>query len=314
MRVAVVGAGGVGGFFGGLLAKAGEDVTFVARGAHLEALRTRGLTVRSRRAGEFTVPVRATDRTESVGPVDLVLVCVKTYDTVSVLPQLPPLVGPDTAVLSLQNGVDNAEWIARVMGGGHVLGAVAYVSSVLQAPGVVEQVAGAGRIVFGEFQGEASERARRLLDVFRRAGIDAELSPDVRREIWQKFLFICGFSGVTALTRLPIGTILACPETRQFFCGVLEEVREVARAGGVGLADDCVERAVATAEGFEPWARGSLYADLVAGRRLELEALNGTVVRLGRERGVPTPLNFAVYAALKPYAGGPVVPDPAGSG
>lgn len=305
MRIAVVGAGGVGGFFGGLLARAGEDVTFLARGAHLEALSRRGLTVRSLRAGEFTVRIRATDRAEAVGSVDLVLVCVKTYDTDSVLPQLPPLVGPHTAVLSLQNGVDNAERIARVVGVEHVLGAVAYVSSALQAPGVVHQLAGAGRIVFGELGGEVTQRARRLLEVFRRAGIEAELSPDVRTEIWQKFLFICGFSGVTALTRLPIGTVLACPQTRQFFCGVLEEVREVARALSVGLPADCVERAVATAEGFEPWARGSLYVDLVGGRRLELEALNGTVVRLGGERGVPTPLNFAVYAALKPYADGP---------
>jgi len=308
MRIAVVGAGGTGGYFGGLLARAGDDVTFIARGAHLEALRARGLTLESSLAGTFTVPVQATDDPRGVGPVDLILFCVKTYDTDAAAASVRPLIQPETTLLSLQNGVDNEERIARLSGHPSGMGAVAYVVSAIKSPGLVAQTAGPGKIVLGELGGGKSERTERLRDALQRAGIAAEVHPDIRAVLWQKFLFICAFSGVTALTRLPIGTVLADPATRALFRGTSEEVEAIARAIGIGLPDDCVEQALATASAVEPWGRGSLYGDLAGGRRLELEGLNGEVVRRGGELGIETPLNFAIYAALRPYVDG--TPEP----
>jgi 2-dehydropantoate 2-reductase len=304
MRMAVIGAGGTGGYFGGLLARAGEDVTFIARGAHLEALRTRGLTLESRLAGTFTVPVQATDDPSEVGPVDLILFCVKTYDTDAAAESIRPLIRPDTMLLSLQNGIDNEERIARATGHTSGIGAVAYVTSAIKAPGVVAQTSGPGKIILGELSGGASARTERLHNVLQRAGITVEVHSDIRVVLWQKFLFICAFSGVTTVTRLPIGTILADSVTHALLRGTVEEAEAVARASGTDLPADCVEQALATAAAAEPWARGSLYHDLAGGRRLELEGLNGEVVRRGRERGVSTPLNFAIYAALRPYVDG----------
>jgi 2-dehydropantoate 2-reductase len=309
MRIAVVGVGGTGGYFGGLLARAGEDVTFIARSANLEALRAWGLTVESRLAGTFTLPVRVTDDPSEVGPVDLILFCVKTYDTDTAAESVRPLIRPDTMVVSLQNGVDNVERIARTTGYALGIGAVAYVVSAIKAPGVIAQTAGPGKIIVGELSGGASARTERLHDVLQGAGITAEVHPDIRVVLWQKFLFICAFSGVTAVTRLPIGTILADPVTHKLFRGTSEEVEAVARANEIDLAADCVEQAMAQAAAVEPWGHGSLYHDLVGGRRLELESLNGEVVRRGREHGIETPLNFAIYAALRPYTDGtPALP------
>jgi 2-dehydropantoate 2-reductase len=303
MRIAVMGTGGTGGFFGGLLARAGEDVTFVARGAHLDAIRRHGLTVRSRLLGDFTVAAKATDDPTEVGVVDLVLFCVKAYDNDTAIPAIRPLVGRDTMVLSVQNGIDNEELIARVVGSRAVLGAMAGVSAVIPAPGVIEHTAG-GLIRFGELNGGTTPRTARLLETLRAAGIQAELHPDVRVVLWDKFVFICALSGVTALTRLSIGVIRADPETATLFRGTMEEVDVLARASHVPLPPDCVDRWWAFLASADPAIRGSMAHDLAAGRRLELETLNGTVVRLGRERGVPTPLNFAIYAALRPYVGG----------
>jgi 2-dehydropantoate 2-reductase len=307
MRIAVVGAGGTGGYFGGLLARAGQDVTFIARGVHLEALRAWGLTVESKLSGTFTVPVQATDAPGEVAPVDLILFCVKTYDTDTAAESIRPLIRPGTTLLSLQNGIDNEERIARASGHTSGIGAAAYVVSAIKAPGIVAQTAGPGKIVLGEVSGGTGARPERLRDVLLGAGISAEVNPDIRLVLWQKFLFICAFSGVTALTRLPIGTILSDPVTRALFLGTVEEVEVVARAAGIDLPADCTEQALATAASVEPWGRGSLYHDLAGGRRLELESLNGEVVRRGVEHGIETPSNFAVYAALRPYVDGPPV-------
>lgn len=304
MRIVVMGAGGTGGFFGGLLARAGEDVTFVARGAHLEALRDRGLTVKSRLAGDFTLPLPVTDDPTELDPPDLILFCVKAYDTVPAAEQIAPLVAEGTLLLSLQNGVDNEERIAGVVGKDAVLGALAYVSSVIEAPGVVAQRGGPGRIVFGELEGGSSPRTRRLLRTLQRAGIAAELHPDIQVALWEKFVFICGVNGVTALTRLPIGAILAHPESRELLRSTMEEAEGVGRATGVRLPEDLLDQHFRFLATLEPSVRGSMYYDLEAGRRLELEALNGTAVRLGREHGIPTPSNWAIYTALKPYADG----------
>ncbi|MHB8731741.1 MAG: ketopantoate reductase family protein [bacterium] len=311
MRIAVIGAGGTGGYYGGLLARAGHEVTFVARGAHLDAIRARGLAVNSRLAGNFTVRAAATGDIRSIGPVDLVLVCVKTYSMDAVLPQLPSLVGPKTMIVSMQNGIDNEDRIAATTGPGPVLGMVAQVSSFVQAPGVVGQVGGPGRLVFGEMAGGESARTAALLNTFRDAGIVADVRPDIRVALWEKFIFICGVSGVTALTRLPMGLIFADRETAALMRATLEEAAAVARAEGVAVAPGFAEQAVGFMSKMEPWFQGSMAQDLHEGRRLELETLNGTVVRLGRAREVAVPVNRTIYAALRPFAdGAPATPAP----
>jgi len=305
MRVAVIGAGGTGGYFGGLLARAGHDVTFVARGAHLDAIRSHGLAVKSRLAGDFSVQAAATDDIRTIGPVDLVLVCVKAYSMDEILPALPSLIGPHTMVFSVQNGIDNEARLAAAVGERPVLGAVAQVSSFIEAPGVVGQVAGPGALILGELSGGRSERADRLRDVFRSAGIAADVRPDISVALWEKYVTICGLSGVTAVTRLPIGPVLATPETKALLRAAMAEVTAVARAGSVAVAEDFAEEGLGIMARLEPWMRGSMAQDLAEGRRLELETLNGTVVRLGRAREIPTPVNWVIYAALLPFVNGP---------
>jgi 2-dehydropantoate 2-reductase len=304
MRVTVMGTGGTGGYFGGLLARAGEDVTFVARGAHLDAIRANGLTVRSRLAGDFSVPARVTDDPGRAGPADLILFCVKAYDTERAAERLGAAVGPDTVILPVQNGIDSAERIGRVVGSGHVIGGLAGVSSVIAAPGVIEHRAGPDLIQLGELDGEPSGRTERIAETLKRAGMKAQVRPDIRVALWEKFVLICGLSGLTALTRLPLGAVLACPETRSLLRQVMEETATVGRAEAPALAEGVVENLLKFFTAADPAIRGSLYYDLAAGRRLEIETLNGTVVRIGRERGIPTPANFVVYASLKPYADG----------
>ena len=301
MKFAVMGTGGTGGYFGGLLARSGEDVTFIARGAHLEALRTQGLQVKSPLVGDFTLPVTATDDPQQIGPVDVVLFCVKSYDTAEAARQIIPLIGPETMVLSLQNGIENEEHLAHVVGKDVVLGAVAFVTAQIEAPGVILHTTKLSRMVFGEFHGEATQRVRGLQQVLEHAEIAADLHPDIQLAIWEKFLFICAVSGMTALTRLPVGRVLACPETAEMTRQVMFEVAEIAGRRGIQLGPDCVQRNFQILGNLEPQARGSLYVDLVSGHKMELETLNGSVVRLGSEMGVPTPMNFAIYAALKPY-------------
>ena len=309
MRIAVVGVGGTGGYFGGLLARAGREVAFIARGATLAALRAQGLTIKSGRLGEFALPVSATDDPVEVGPVDVVLFCVKSYDTDAAAALLPPLVGPETAVLSVQNGVDNEERLARVVGAGAVMGAISGVSASIEAPGVIVDRGPQGWLRLGELGGGTSPRTERVLRALQGADFAVEALPDIRVHLWEKFLFICAYSGVTSLARQPIGVLLADTATRRLYRGVMEEVAAVGRAEGVTLPDDAVARWFADSTALPAGLYGSMYHDLVAGRRLELEGLNGTVVRLGEVRRIPTPLNFAVYAALRPYAGGvPMTP------
>lgn len=300
MKIAVMGCGGIGGYFGGLLARAGEDVTFIARGAHLDAIRKNGLQVKSV-AGDFHIRAKATDDPRTVRGVDLVLFCVKGYDTDTAGLQIRPLVGPQTVVLCLLNGVDNEERLAAILGEEHVLTGVVHILSTISAPGVISQMAGPRSLKFGERDGLVTPRVDRILAVLKAAGINAEVSPRIQVDLWEKFLFICAQGGVTALARLSIGEILACPETAALYRGVMEEVAAVGRAKGVPLPPDAVDRAMAFARGLQPGMRSSLAHDLGQGNRLEVETLSGTVVRYGREAGVPTPLNFAMYACLKPH-------------
>ena len=300
MKIAVMGSGGIGGYFGGLLAKAGEEVTFIARGAHLEAIQKNGLQVKSV-AGDFHVRPKATRDPAAIGPVDLVLFCVKAYDTETAGAQVRPTIGPQTVVLCLLNGVDNEEKLAAILGEEHVMAGVVHILSTISAPGVISQTAGPRTIKLGEKDGRATPRVERILGVLKGAGIQAELSTQIQVDLWEKFLFICAQGGVTALGRLSIGEILACPETAAFYRDVMEEVAAVARAKGVPLPGDAVDRALAFARGLQPGMRSSLAHDLGQGNRLEVETLAGSVVRYGREVGVPTPFNFAISACLKPH-------------
>jgi 2-dehydropantoate 2-reductase len=303
MRVAVVGAGGVGGYFGAKLARAGESVVVLARGAHLEAIRRDGLRVRSALEGEFTAKVEAVDSFAGQPPADMALFCVKSFDTRRAAEALRPALGPATGVVSLQNGVDNEEAIDEVLGAGRALGGAAFIFSTIEAPGVIAHTL-LGRIVFGEMDGRVSERAVRLRDALATAGVPVELSTDMRRVLWEKYLLIAAQAGTTALARVPIGVIRETPETWRMYRRIVEELAAVARAAGVALPPGVVETIVTAAAGLAPAARSSLYHDLVHDRRLELEALHGHAVRLGERLGVPTPTVFAVYAALKPHAAG----------
>ncbi len=301
MRILVVGSGGVGGYYGALLARAGEDVTFVARGANLAALRERGLHVKSV-LGDFAVPsVRATDDPGPIGPVDLILFCVKAFDTEAAAHRVRPNVGPQTAVISLQNGIEKEEQLRRILGEPAVMGGVTYLFSTLVTPGVIEQRGGPRRVIFGEMRGGESARGRRIEDTLKRAGIVAEFSLNVRVAIWDKFMTICGTSGATTLTRLPIDEILACPPSRALLEGLMSEVYALAQAQGVGLPDGAPATRMAYLEKLEKGARTSMYHDLMAGRRMELDFIHGAAVRLGRRLAIPTPFCFAVYAALKPH-------------
>ena len=301
MKVAVFGTGGVGGYFGGRLALAGVDVHLTARGAHLEALRTGGLRVTSTK-GDFQVDLPATDDPSQIGPCDYVLFSVKSFDTEDAAALLPALMGEETAILSFQNGVDNEEKIARIVGRKHVMGGAAYIFSRIVEPGVVAHTGGPARIVFGEMGGPRSQRAERLLDICRKANIDADLSDDIHRVLWDKFAFICAQAGMTAAVRLPIGDVRSVDESWSAFRRVVKEVCAVAAAEGFELPSDTVEKHANFAAQLEPTGFSSLYDDLTNGRRMELEALHGTVVRRAHIHDISVPVSEMIYAILRPWA------------
>jgi 2-dehydropantoate 2-reductase len=278
-------------------------VTFLARGAHLKALRESGLRIRSAVEGEWSVDVRAVETLEGEAPADLVLFCVKSFDTESAALSVKPVVGPATGVLSIQNGVDNEDRIGRILGEGHVLGGVAYVFSNMEAPGVIAHHQ-LGRIVFGEMDWETSNRAAAFAEACRRASIPVEIAANIRKVLWEKYLSITPISGATALTRLPVKFIREVPETRRLWQMQVEELLAIAAREGAGLDPDMAQRCANFLESLAPTNYSSLYQDLIQGRRLELDALHGYAVKLGERHGIPTPALFAVYAALKPYLEG----------
>ena len=306
MQVAVLGSGGIGGYYGALLAKTGHDVVFIARGAHLEAMQGHGLTVRTP-DGQSTIPVMAVADTSGVGPVDLILFCVKSYDTEPAALALPPLMGRETAVLTLQNGVDNVDGIAPVVGSGAVLQGAVYVALQLVGPGVILRTGGEGRVVFGEASGAGTERVGRIASAFQQSGIPHEVSSDIIQVLWEKFLFITGVGGVTALARSGIGPILASPEGRTLLAASCAEIVAAAQATGAPLRADAVDSAIEQAATLPPQWRSSMARDLEDGRRLEVEALSGAVVRRGREYGFPTPVHETIAACLSLHQ-----PDPLG--
>jgi 2-dehydropantoate 2-reductase len=297
MRIAIVGSGGVGGYFGARLARGGADVMFLARGAHLAAMQTRGIAIEG--PDEIRVnPVRATDDPADIGVADLVLFAVKLWDTEAVLEQIQPVMGPDTAIISFQNGVLKDSYLRARYDARQIMGGVGYVATTIDRPGVIRQTGPMQRLIFGEFDGHRSARGEAFLQACLRGGINAELSSDIRREIWQKFVFLVGLSGTTTTMGVPIGPIRSNAQTRQFLLDIMREVVAVGRAHGVDLPEDYAERRLALADDVSPDMTSSMHHDLQRGNRLEVRWLAGGVVELGKQVGVATPLNRAVADIL----------------
>ena len=304
MRIAVVGAGGVGGAFGAALAKAGADVTFIARGAHLAAMKSAGLKVTGPRGDTHLVPTRATDDPATIGQVDIVLFCVKLWDVESAGERIRPLIGPGTAVIPLQNGIDAAERLIPILGREAVMGGVAQISASITAPGVITQVGTFMRMIFGELDGRRSKRGEDFLALCLQAGFDATLSEQITTELWMKFILLAANAGITALARQPMGALRDDPDIRPFFVAACQETIDVGRAKGVALPADALERVLDFIGHMPPAMKASMALDLERGNRLELPWLNGKVAELGRELGIPTPTHSMIYAMLKPYVMG----------
>jgi 2-dehydropantoate 2-reductase len=304
MKIAVMGAGGIGGYFGGRLAQGGSEVVFIARGAHLAALRGRGLIVESKLGDVILPKVQATDDPSTLGAVDVVLIGVKLWDTEAAAHAVSAIVGPTTAVLSLQNGVQKDDVLRHILGTEPVLGGVCYIASTIAGPGIIKHTGTLQKLVFGEYDGRRSGRAEALLEACRRGGIDAELSLDIRKAIWEKFVFLVGLSAVTTTIRLPIGPIRTNPRTRRFLLDIMREVVAVGRAQGVALSAEYAEDRLAYCDGLPAEMVSSMYHDLERGNRLEVDWLSGGVAELGQAVGVPTPVNRAVSDILALHADG----------
>ncbi len=303
MRIAIIGAGAVGGYYGALMSRVGADVHFVARGAHRDAIRANGLRIIGVQ-GDFTVHLPAEDDPSRIGPVDVVMLTVKTYDNPSAFPLIAPLLGPDTCVLTLQNGVDSADDLAGVIGRSRVIAGPTYVATAIEAPGVIRQTGSHRRIVFGEvFDAPATvtPRVQQLAELMVAADIHAEAVADARIPLWEKFIYLAPFAAFTGAARKPIGAIWADEDSRQAFMDAVAEVEQVARASGVDVAKDVRDKVAAYTAGIPASTRSSLLIDLQAGKRIEVESLPGSVVRRGRQVGVETPIMRGLYAVLKPW-------------
>ena len=303
MRIAVMGAGSVGGYLGGMLARGGHDVSLIARGAHLAAIRESGLRV-ARDNEEFTVDCFATDNPGEVGWVDLVLLTVKTYQNSVAVPAMTPMIGSDTALLCLQNGIDSYTAAAGAFGDEKVLPGAVYIETGLEGPGVIRQAGDVVRVVFGESDGDLSERGQAIAAAFNSSGVPAELTADIRAGLWGKFLFISTMAGVTAMARQTLAELMPRPEWREVVVGCLREIEAAGRASGVDFPADVHATTLAYIEDNLDDLQASMHTDVMSGRPLELEALNGAVIRAGRAGGVPTPINDVIYAMLKPLIGG----------
>jgi 2-dehydropantoate 2-reductase len=301
MRIAVVGAGGVGGGYGAALAHAGADVTFIARGAHLAAMKSQGLKVESVRGDTHLKPAQATDDPKTVGPVDIVLFCVKLWDVESAGEHIKPMVGPNTAVIPLQNGIDASERLVPILGTQAVMGGVANISATIAAPGVIRQTGTVLRMVFGELDGTKSPRAEAFAAMCKKAGIDGVLSTNILNDLWMKFILLASNASLMAVTRLPIGKLRDDPDIAALFPVAYQEVVDVGRARGVTLPDNAVELTLNFNRNAPPQLMASMAVDLLRGNRIELPWLSGKVVELGRQLGVPTPVHTLLYATLKPY-------------
>jgi 2-dehydropantoate 2-reductase len=300
MRIAVIGAGGVGGYFGGRLAQSGVDTTFLVRGATLEALRRDGLRVESIR-GDFTIsPVQATDDPAAIGPVDAVLVAVKAWQIPEAVKNIAPVLGPQTMVVPLENGIDAPEILRPLVGDAHVVGGLCAIVSFIVRPGVIRHAAYEPSIMFGELDGTRSERTAALAAAFVAAGVSADVPADIRRSMWTKLLFIAPFSGIGALTRMPAGRWRAMPEVREIVDGMLSELIAVATAQQVDLGPDAKTKTWERYDALAAEATASLQRDVMEGKPSELDAQLGVIVRLGESAHVPTPVTRLVYHSLLP--------------
>ena len=303
MRIAIMGSGGLGGFFGARLCDGGADVYFIARGAHLQAMRSHGLFVEGPEPLHIA-QVNATADPAEIGVVDVVMLCVKLWDTETALQQIRPLIGPGTTIISFQNGVLKDQYLRAAYDESQIMGGVGYVATTIDRPGVIRQTGPMQRLIFGEFDGSRSPRAEALLAACLAGGIKAELSENIRREIWQKYVFLVGLSGTTTTIRKPIGPIRENPQTRAFLLDVMREVVAVGRVHGVDLAKDYAEVRLQLADDVAYDMTSSMHHDLERGNRLEVRWLAGGVGELGRSKGVPTPLNDAIAAILALHAAG----------
>ena len=307
MRIAVMGTGGVGGYFGAKLAQAGNEVVFVARGAHLAAMRANGLRIESA-GGDVVLPkVQATDDPSSLAPVDAVMFCVKLWDVERGAAQIGPLVARGGVVIPFQNGIDSTEILTRELGPAHVLGGVAYIAASIRAPGIIAHVGSMARLRVGAFDDGLTDRAQVFVDACLRAGIEAERTGDIRRALWEKFVFLNALSGLTCLARQPLGTVRSDPELRAAFEAAMRETIAVAAAKGVAFPDDFIARQLRALDGLPAEMRSSMLGDLVAGHRLEAPWLCGRVADLASRAGIPAPVNATIYAGLKPYLNGPLL-------
>jgi len=304
MKIAIIGAGGVGGFFGARLQQAGADVHFVARGAHRAAMRAEGLRVESP-LGDIHLPrVNVTDNPADIGPADIVWLAVKLWDMDAAITSMRPLMAPHTGVISFQNGVEKDDILREAFGDRAVMGGVAYIATNIDRPGVIKHTGTMQRLVFGEYDGRRSPRAESLLEAAVRGGINAELSDDIRKAIWEKFVFLVGLSGSTTTMRETIGPIRSNPRSRRFLSELMRETVAVGRALGVALPADFAEQRLAFVDGLPEQMTSSMHHDLKAGKRLEVSWLSGGVAQLGERTGVPTPMNRAVWDILAIHEAG----------
>ena len=303
MRIAIIGAGGVGGYFGARLQAAGADVTFVARGAHLDALRERGLRLESPKGDLQLGHVAATDDPAAIGVVDVVLLTVKMYDLEAAARRIAPLIGPDTVAVTLQNGVEAVDIVATHVGRDHVAGGVAYIAAVIAEPGVIRHTS-LDSLIFGELDRRRSERLIALEQACLRAGFGARVSDDVEIDLWSKFSRLSVFSGMTAVTRSPMGVLRSDPELLAMLIAACQETIAVGRARGVPLPAGLIDEILQMVHTLPHHAKASMLEDLERGRRLELPWLSGGVVRLGASVGVPTPIHSFIATVLKPHVNG----------
>jgi 2-dehydropantoate 2-reductase len=307
MRFAILGSGAVGGYFGAKLANSGRDVVFIARGAHLEAIRAEGLQVKSPKLGDILVRAPAENDTARVGIVDVVMLAVKAYDNATALPMLAPMMGPDTVVLTLQNGVDSVDQVAEVVGQERVLAGTTYVATALEGPGLIVQTGVHRSIIFGEAFGDRSRvsaRVQAIADVLTPADIQVTPVADGRVPVWDKFVYLAPFAGFTGASRLPIGEIWKFPHVREMFLAAAHEIAAIADAEGVRISADRFETLQRYMDSIPPSTRSSLLIDLEFGKRIEVEALQGAAVRRAQKHGISAPIVSTLYALLKPWENG----------
>ncbi|WP_169568249.1 ketopantoate reductase family protein [Sneathiella limimaris] len=305
MKIAVMGAGGIGGYFGGrLAARFPDDVTFIARGAHMQAMKDRGLELKSVLGDTLISPVQVTDNTAEVGPVDVIMFAVKLYDIDAALEQIRPMVGPDTAIISLQNGIWTEDRIAEVYSPQNAVGGIAYAPIAIESPGVIRHEGNFASISFGELNGEKSARLDEFSDMCAKAGVDALYTTKIKQSLWKKFVFLASFAGITATTRQKVAYLQSEELAMDLFQQAITEAVAVAAAEGVTLDEDVVESTVKMTAGMAPSAQSSMLTDFEAGKPLEVNWFSGEIVRRGQKHGVRTPVHQAFYVAMKPFAAG----------